>query len=296
MKTLRRIATKPKRRKKRTARAHRGDPNDDLNRKLADYRREVREAREQQRATSDVLKVISQSVALKPVFDAILANATRICEAAFGSMLLRDGDAWRRVALHNAPRKFAEFNRKSPLVWPERIRDLKRLIETKRVVHIADARAENLDNPLAKYAGARTLLVVPILKGDEVVGAVGIYRQEVRPFTNKQIELVTHFAAQAVIAIENTRLLNELRESLQQQTATADVLKVISRSAFDLQTVLSTLVESAAQLCDADSASVHRPLEDGYQCIASYGYSPDFRDAVMSESGQKKRDYRVAKW
>jgi GAF domain-containing protein len=234
---------------------------------------ELRESLDRQTATSEVLSVISSSRGdLAPVFHAILENATRICEATFGSMLLREGDAYRRVALHNTPPQFEEFIKSEPILRRGMVPSVDHAIDTGHVSHTLDAAAEEPNAPIARYAGARTLLDVPMRKGNEAIGILGIYRREVRPFTDRQIELVTNFAAQAVIAIENARLPSELRESLQQQTATADVLKVISRSTFDLQTVLDTLTKSAVQLCAADRGVILMQDGDVYRVRAIYGF------------------------
>ena len=248
---------------------------------------DLTDALERQTASSEVLHVISSSPGeLEPVFTAMLKNAVSICGANFGNLLLYEHDAYRMVAMHNAPEAYASLRTSTPVIRPSPENALGRIAATKELVQITDLLSDDAykkGTPLAvsgaTLAGIRTLLAVPMLKDDHLVGAIVIYRQEVRPFNDKQIALMQNFAAQAVIAIENARLLNELKQSLEQQTATAEVLQVVSSSLGDLEPVFATMLEKAVRICDATFGNIYRWDGAALHLVATHNTPPAFAEA-----------------
>jgi GAF domain-containing protein len=251
---------------------------------------DLSESLEQQTATSEVLRVISSSPGeLAPVFEAMLANAVRLCEASFGMLYRFEAGAWRAVAMLGVPPAFAEFWQRGPQ-RPGPRTGLGRIAATRQSVHILDAATEpsyTEGEPIFLAAvilgGFRTAAGVPMLKDENLIGAIFVYRQEVRPFADKQIELVENFARQAVIAIENARLLNELRESLQQQTATADVLQVISSSPGELEPVFQAMLENATRICEAQFGTLVLCEGDACRHVAAHGAPHSYAELRQRE-------------
>src|SRR6516162_3719551 len=259
----------------------------------AQLARERDEALEQLSGASEVLKVIgSSSGDLKPVFQTMLAKAVGLCQAKFGVLWLREGDRFRSVALHNVPVSQRQAREREPLVQFGPHSGSGRAIRTKRAVHIPDLmndegylKRDARLIALVETGGARAAVFTPLLKDNEVIGILVVFRQEVGPFTDKQMALVENFAAQAVIAIENARLLNELRqrttdlgESLDQQTATSEVLRVISLSAGELRPVFQAILENAVRICKATFGNLYLREDDGLRAAAMHNAPPAYAE------------------
>ena len=290
---------KLKRRKVPVAARSRISNDASLDKKIALLTRERDEALEQQTATSEVLQVISKSPGeLQPVFDTMLKNAVHLCEARFGILSLFDGSIMRHAANYNVPTAFEELRRREPVVPLDRS-VAGRVVEAKGVVRFDDITTEerHVRSALVKVAGARSVVGVPMLKEDELVGTIVIYRTEVRPFSDKQVKLLTDFAAQAVIAIENTRLLSELRqrtndlsEALEQQTATSEVLKVISSSPGELEPVFQAMLENATRICGAKFGTLYLRDADAFRAVAIHNAPAAYVDARKRDPARPPPD------
>ena len=263
-----------------------------VGRTVEELERELSEAHRREAATAEVLRVISSSpTEVQPVFETIVRSAVRLCDGLFSSLYHFDGELIHLVAQHNfTPGALEAAHRVFPL-RPSRAFGLGRAILDRTVVHIPDVEVEPgyQHQGLTSAIGQRNGLYVPMLREGAPIGVIVVARAEPGPFSGNQIELLKTFADQAVIAIENVRLFEEvqtrtrdLTESLQQQTATADVLKVISRSTFDLEKIFETLVQSAAHLCRAEKANIWRLNGDSIQYVAAYGFEPDFMEYMHS--------------
>jgi GAF domain-containing protein len=269
----------------------RGIPALDQDTEIGRVVRERDQALEQLSSASEILKIISSSPGdLKPVFQAMLANAVRLCQAKFGVLWLAEGDRFRSVALHDPPPSFRQAREREPLVQFGPHSGSGRAIRTKRVIHIADLmndqgylKRDRRLVGLVETGGARAAVFTPLVKDNEVIGTLVLFRQNVGPFTDKQIALVQNFAAQAVIAIENTRLLNELRQSLEQQTATADVLRVISSSPGELEAVFQTMLANATRLCEANFGVLQLYEDGGLRVVAMHNPPPAFAEIRRRE-------------
>src|SRR6516164_7703944 len=280
-------ATKQGRRKSAKPRAANTRARDRSPKPL-ELQKQLAEALQRQAASAEVLKIISSSPGdMKPVFEAMLVNALRICDAKFGHILLYDGERFHATHLHDVPPSYRAFWDEHGPITPGPNSALGRLVRTKQLEHIPDLKADSAyaeRQPLrvvtVEQAGARSFLAVPMLKQNALVGAIIIYRQQVRPFTERQIELVKNFADQAVIAIENTRLFNETQEALERQTATAEILKVIASSPSDVQPVFEAIAESARLVVGGHSCGVTRVVGDNLHLAAFTTGSEAGRDTL----------------
>jgi signal transduction histidine kinase len=260
-----------------------------LEQKVEDRTHELTEALEQQTATSQVLQVISSSPGdLKPIFEAILENATRMCQASFGTVYRFDGTLFHMESSLGEPQALLEFRRQRGAFPPVPGEPLGRMVQTKSVIRTADDTTEAVQSPAARLGGARSHIAVPMFKDDELVGAITIYRQEVQPFTDKQVELVESFASQAVIAIENVRLLNELRartddlaRSVGELQALGEVSQAVN-STLDLEQVLTTIVQRAVQLSRTDAGAIYvfDEARQEFRLRATYGMSDEMIVAI----------------